>query len=316
MMKRYIRNIILLSGLFVIFLLAFELFMLTVPNRYSYKYNYVEQHRNDIRVLLLGNCHIEDALNPKILGDSVFNTAISGREIIYDVELAKRFIPQMANLNTVVMQLDYRSFGFGREKKNPRDYKKHGGFESTFKCMYTKYMKFRVDGWWYWSEIINSELNYKSRIWMTAKGAIESDSLGFVQLPDSTKNEVWQYWDLPRLYDTSIPISQEKYDELYKSYQTIAQLAAARNARFLLLTTPMLKTYQEDMVPQVEDEMRAFVAKLQKEFPNVDYYDFTRDERFLPEDFHDASHLSESGTIKFSEIIKEILHERQSCNKV
>ena len=158
--------------------------MLTVPNRYSYKYDYVEQHSKDIKVLLLGNCHIEDALNPKILGDSVFNTAISGREIIYDEELAKHFIPKMQNLKTVIMQFDYRSFGLGREKRNPRDYKEHGGFESTFKCMYTKYMKFSVDGWWYWSEIINSELNYKSRIWMDPKDAIECDSLGFVQLPD------------------------------------------------------------------------------------------------------------------------------------
>ena len=306
-MKIYIKNIIILSSIYALFLLAFELYLLSVPNRYSYKYNYVEQHLNDISVLLLGNCHIEDAINPKILGDSVFNTAISGREIVYDVELAKRFIPQMANLNTVIMQLDYRSFGFGREKKNPRDYKKHGGFESTFKCMYTKYMKFRVDGWWYWSEIINSDLNYKSRIRMNAKDAIECDSLGFIQLMDSTKNEVWRYWDLPRLYDISIPINQEKYNDLYKCYQTIAQLVAARNARFVLLSTPMLETYQEDMVPQVEDEMRAFVSKLQKEFPNIDYYDFTRDKRFLPEDFHDASHLSESGVPKFSEIIRDIL---------
>ena len=310
-MKRYILNIFLLSSIYAIFLLAFELFMLTVPNRYSYKYDYVEQHRKDIKVLLLGNCHIEDALNPKILGDSVFNTAISGREIIYDEELAKHFIPKMQNLKTVIMQFDYRSFGLGREKRNPKDYKEHGGFESTFKCMYTKYMKFSVDGWWYWSEIINSELNYKSRIWMDPKDAIECDSLGFVQLPDSTKNDVWEYWDLPKLYDTSIPVNMEKLDALYKCYQTIAQLTTAKNARFLLITTPMLKTYQEYMVPQVENEMKVFIGRLQKEYPNVDYYDFTRDERFLPEDFHDASHLSESGSLKFSKIIRAILHEQQ-----
>ena len=292
-------------------LLAFEIFMLSVPNRYSYKYNYVEQHADDIKVLLLGNCHIEDAINPRILGDSVFNTAISGREIVYDVELAKRFIPYMSNLRTVIIQFDYRSFGFGREKKNPRDYKVHGGFESTFKCMYTKYMKMDVDGWLYWSEVLNSELNYKQRIWMEPKDAIECDSLGFVLLPDSTKSEVWQYWDLPKIYDTSIPMSQEKYDELYSNYQTIARLVAARKARLLLLTTPMLKTYQEDMVPQVEDEMKAFTARLQKEFSNVDYFDFTRDDHFLPEDFHDASHLSPSGVQKFSEIIRDLLRKQQ-----
>ncbi len=298
----------LISAMFVMILIAFEFFMLTVPNRYSYKYKYLDQHCDEIKVLLLGNCHIEDALNPKILGDSIFNTAISGREIIYDAELAKQFIPRMKNLKTVIIQFDYRSFGLGREKRNPRDHKKHGGFQSTFKCMYTKYMKIHVDGWWYWSEILNSELNYKTRIWLPYKGAIECDTLGFVQLMDSTKYEAWQYWDLPRLYDTTIPVDQTKYDELYRCYRTIADLAASKGARLMLLVTPMLHTYQEDMVPEVEDEMTVFVERLQKEFPNVEYYDFTRDDRFFPEDFHDASHLGESGTVKFSQIVRNIIN--------
>ncbi len=53
--------------------------------------------------------------------------------------------------------------------------------------------------------------------------------------------------------------------------------------------------------------MKVFVARLQKEFPNVDWYDFTRNSHFCPEDFHDASHLSESGTVKFSNLVKDIL---------
>ena len=53
--------------------------------------------------------------------------------------------------------------------------------------------------------------------------------------------------------------------------------------------------------------MRDFVKRIQKDFPTVEYYSFKRDERFLPEDFHDASHLSELGAPKFSKIFKEII---------
>lgn len=306
-MKLFIKNLLILSLLFVLVLIAFELFMLTVPNRYSYKYNYVKDHLDDIEILFLGNCHIEDGVNPKFIGDRSFNTAISGREIVYDVELARRFVPSMKKLKAVLIQLDYRSFGFGREKPNPRDYKIHGGHEATFKCMYTKYMKMRVDGLWYWSEILNSELNYKYRIWLSKKDQIECDSLGFVSLKVVNKLDVWEYWDLPRLYDVTKVINKSEYDALYHHYETIAQLTNARGIRLILLVTPMYKTYQEDMVPQVRDEMSAFAEKLEQTYSNVEYYDFTDDSRFQAIDFYDASHLSEIGSQKFSTIIKDIL---------
>ena len=71
----------------------------------------------------------------------------------------------------------------------------------------------------------------------------------------------------------------------------------------MLLTLPVHKTFQEDMNPLVEKEMGDFVSQIQQEYPEVEYYNFFRDERFVPQDFHDALHLSESGSRKFSSII-------------
>ena len=59
----------------------------------------------------------------------------------------------------------------------------------------------------------------------------------------------------------------------------------------------------KDVVKEVHD----FAAKLKKEFPNVEYYDFSFDNRFVPEDFNDASHMSELGAAKFSKIMKIII---------
>lgn len=306
-MKKFFINIVSLSACCLFALFLCELFLLTVPNRYSYKRGYIEKHLNDIQILLLGNCHIEDALIPNILGAHTFNTAISGREPVYDFEIAKRYIPQMNQLKVVLMQFDYRSFAFGRERNNPRDYKIHGGHEATFKCMYYKYMGMRVDPFWYWSEILNSELDYKKRIWVSFAHQIESDTLGFVKLLDVNKIDNWEYWDLPRIYDLSKPIDQSEYDNLYNGYRTLAQISHKCGVRLILVSTPMYKTYQEDMIPEVEEEMCNFINKIKKEYPDVEYYDFQHDGRFLPEDFHDASHLSESGSRKFSEIIHEII---------
>ena len=51
--------------------------------------------------------------------------------------------------------------------------------------------------------------------------------------------------------------------------------------------------------------MESFVAFLKQKYPNVEYYDYSTDKRFVDEDFKDASHLTNIGANKFSKIIKE-----------
>ena len=45
-----------------------EVLLLYIPNEYSYKRDYMEQHINDIECLLLGNSHIVEALDPSCMG--------------------------------------------------------------------------------------------------------------------------------------------------------------------------------------------------------------------------------------------------------
>ncbi len=308
-MRLYLLNLIRVAFFCIPALFLMELLMLQVPNRYSFKRSYIENHLDELEILLLGNCHIEDALIPNLLGEHVFNAAISGREPVYDFELGKKYIPLIQKLKVVVMPLDYRSFAFGRQKSNPRDHKVHGGYESTFKCMNYKYLGIHIDEFWYWSEFLNSELNYKQRIWMSYAQQIETDTTGFVKLLDSNKLKDWEFWDLPRIYDISVQRNSQQYEELLNGYLDLARISHEMGVKLILLSTPMYKTYQEDMVLQVEEEMKQFVGIIQSKYPDVDYYDFQHDERFLPEDFHDASHLSESGSVKFSKIFaSDILH--------
>lgn len=300
MMKRFFLNILKIGGIFLIVLIGFELILLTVTNRYSYKRNYVERHLNDISMLFLGNCHIENGLMPHVIGDSCFNMAISGREYQYDVALARQYVPRMRNLKVLVMPVDYLYMGLGRELPNARDLKPQVEPVSTFRCMYYRYMGIRVDGWCYASEILNSDLNYKERLWMTREQARECDSLGFIQLMDADRNKVWQHWDLPPIIDTTMPINQAEYALRYGQYAELARLTTRRGIRLVLVSTPMYTTYRADMNPRAEADIHVFVARLQREFQGVEYYDYTHDERFVATDFHDASHLSESGSLKFS----------------
>lgn len=304
-MKKFIRNITIIGIILLLINIAIEFLLFLRPNIYSYKRAYVEEHINDIRCLLLGNSHIANALKPNLLGNDVFNMAISGRNIVYDIELAKRYVPQMTQLEILIMPFDYHDFYFDRAKDNPNEMKKPSGRQGTYKCMYYKYMDIRVDGFWYWSEILNSKLDYMKRFLKNDVDARGCDSLGYVKNSLSKRNVNWKNRYLPKIIDTTIDANREKQKLLFSRYCTLAKLANGQGAKLVLLVTPMYKTYNNSTNPVVIREMKSFVASLRQKYPNIEYYDYSTDERFVDEDFDDSSHLTDIGANKFSKIVKE-----------
>ena len=224
-MKRFIHNITILGIILLLINIAIEFLLFLRPNEYSYKRAYVEEHINDIRCLLLGNSHIAYALKPNLLGNDVFNMATLGRNIVYDIDLAKRYVPQMKRLEFLIIPLEYNQFYFDRQKDNPNEMKKPLGREGTYKCMYYKYMGIRVDGFWYWSEILNSKLDYMKRFLKKDVDARECDSLGYVKRSLSKRNANWKDRSLPKIIDTTIDANREKQKLLFSRYCTLAELA-------------------------------------------------------------------------------------------
>ena len=309
-MKKFLINISAICCLVLLMFVGVEFLLLTQTNIYSYKRQYIENHINDIEILFLGNSHIEEAVKPELVGKNAFNMAISGRGVVYDVEIAKRYIPKMQNLKVVFMPLDYPKFSLGRGIKNVNKKRtQERDWNRLYKCMYYKYMGIRVDEFYYWSEIYNSSLDYMLRFVKTEEQKRECDSLGYVALDVTKRNANWAYRNMPPIIDVNQPIDTEKFNELKNWYITLAELTKNRNARLILLGTPMYETYQKDLNQEVLKEIFAFVEMLKKDFPNVEYYDFTFDKDFLPEDFNDASHLTDSGAEKFSKKLKLVVEK-------
>lgn len=309
-MKGFIINCLVFFMIIMILpCMIIEITLLYCPNEYSYKYKYVTEHHNDIQIFLMGNSHIVYELNPESIGKGTFNFAISGRSVLYDFELAKRFLPSMRNLEYIVLPYDYQFFYMGREENNKKEIRKDLDlYEKTFKCMYYKYMGIRIDGFWYWSEILNSRLDYMSRLFNNSEELIECDSLGFVTpTPIKVRKKDWYYRSLPKIVNIKKTINLEMYHQLFEGYRTIATLARRQNAKLILISIPMYKTYRNDMIADVKREMTEFKNKLQKETPNVVHLDYTSDNRFSENDFIDSSHLSNYGSEKLSKIFSEDL---------
>lgn len=308
----FMKKFLIKIGIFIVICLsvavAIEFLLFTQTNDYSYKRKYVEQHINDIEILFLGNSHIEYAVKPELVGKNTFNMAISGRSNIYDVEIAKRYIPQMHNLKVVFMPLDYICFSFGRGQKNVNEKRvRNNRLDDFYKCMYTKYMGTNVDPFYYWSEIIFSPVNYMSRFFKREDENRECNELGYIPLDINCRCANWEYLNMPPFIDINKPIAKEQFLTLKDRYSLLAALTKQFNVRLILLGTPMYETYQKDLNPIVLEEILSFVEILKKDYDNIEYYDFTFDTDFLPNDFNDASHLNDFGAEKFSKKLRQVV---------
>lgn len=305
-MKNFIKNSVVFGLLVIAACVVLELLLLTRPNIYSYKREYVERHLDDISVLLMGNSHIEEALVPELLGDSVFNFAISGKEWNCDAELAQRYLPKMNHLRIVVLPFSYEYFEFGRTRdrgSTPQAKKR----TNTFRCMQTKYLGIRQYGWRYWSEILNSSENYMNRLFFGQRTRDFCDSLGFVKLGVQGRSPYWQWQRLPQIVDSNMPQDEKAFKEFVRGHDTIAKLCCEQGAKLILVSAPVYQTYQYLISDVVLHEMKRVADSLNTLYHNVEYYNFFFAEGFDDEDFYDSGHLTETGAIKFSKMLADTL---------
>ena len=250
-MRKFLIRFFEISAIIVVLTLFLECLLLTQENVYSYKSNYVKTHADEIKCLLLGNSHIEEGLIPDSMGIGVFNLAINGRSLVYDVALAQKHLPSMHNLEVLIVPYDYFEFYLGRSKDKASKAQKD--VWSTIKCMNYKYMGLRVDKFWYWSEFLTSKESLMSRFYKSKEDLINCDSLGFVPLELSNRRFDWKQKALPSELDLTKEKDPELCKKLNDKYITLAELTKDYHVRLVLLSTPVYKTYQEKMSVQLID---------------------------------------------------------------
>ena len=119
-MKRFLQDIGLFTVVALLFLGALEWGAESIPNSYTYKRDYMEQHGSQIETLILGSSNAYDGLNPSVLPNA-FNLSNSSQTLEDDYRLLAKYIDSMDSLQTVIVGLDYHALG-ATSQANRRTY--------------------------------------------------------------------------------------------------------------------------------------------------------------------------------------------------
>lgn len=255
-MKRFLRHIALFVLPLLIIAVALEFIAEAIPNSYTYKRDYMEQHGAQIQTLILGSSNAYDGLNPSVLSHA-FNLANSSQTLEDDYRLLAKYIDSMDSLQTVIVGLGYHSLGATTED-NRRTY------YTIYLDLYSRWPISK-----YSFEVCNPEMLVKKIIkYAVSRDVTRCDSLG--QRVGHTREaaesgaEWWNKDVLSLVENDRFKILDFKFqiEENIRYLRAIVDLCNAHEVQPVIVQMPVMEEYKnrlpKEQVALMDDVLQSF----------------------------------------------------------
>ena len=283
-----------------------EYFYRAVPNNYTVKRDYLQNHADEIEVLLFGSSHYLYGLNPDYFSKHTFNLSNVSQTIYFDHLLFKRYIESLPRLKKVVFCIEYTNLS---QTDNTQD-------DVFRKYYYNAFMDLP-------SPIVSA--------WDPKKY-----SLALSRSLDASLTQLQKYWD----NGTIVSCDTKGWGNDYaKEKRRPPQLTGKQRARahedglmdfrintakirsmivecqqrgikVFIVSLPQSKSYSDHLnqkkLKAIFETCRSFETTFSA---NTHYLNLFNDPRFQDSDFYDADHLNDSGAEKCSKIVNNFINE-------
>lgn len=303
MVNKFIKTSLIFLLPILLFLIGFELLLRRIPNDYTLKRNYMDEHSKNIEVLVLGSSHSYYGINPSYFSQHAFNAAYISQSLDLDLAILKRYENKWDNLKYIILPVDYFSLFTrledGVENWRLKNYKIYYGIQNE-------------SGLWDNLEIFNGKFSLnvaKAKAFFFDKVILHSlsNENGFGQVTFNVDHKTLAASGRSAAKRHTTTLSHNKYfDENLKTVEAILQFAEAHKAELILITSPAYKSYVAHLNPKQLLKTTHSISQLAKN--RARYYNFINDSTFTAQDFYDADHLNDKGAKKFTIKLDSLLH--------
>ena len=289
-MKKFLRNIALYALPVLIVAGVMEWVAESIPNSYTYKWDYMERYGAEIQTLILGSSNAYDGLNPSVMPNA-FNLANSSQTLEDDYLLLAKYIDSMDSLRTVIIGLGYHSLGATTED-NRRTY-------------YTIYMDLYPR--WpiskYSFEVCNPEMLVKKIIkYAVSRDVTRCDSLGqrvgHTREAAETGAEWWNKDVLSLVENDRMVVGKWSMviEENTRYLRAIIDLCNAHNVQPVIVQMPVMGEYKRLLTEEQVGLYEEVLLSLDSSAICIDASEWP-----IPEDgWYNATHLTKEASNEFS----------------
>ena len=288
-MPSFLKKISLYLLQIALLAIGIEFYVESIPNSYTYKRTYMEQHAAEIKMLILGSSYAYDGIDAELL-PVAFNLANSSQCFEDDYRLLQRYILQMDSLERVILPMSYSSLQMV-SSSNRR------GYYTIYMDLYPRWPISK-----YSFECFNLELMLKKIAKHTLReDVVRCDSLGqrIGHTLESRPIDLWKETETLIRNDQFIGMAAQPYiDENTVWLHRIGSLCQDNDVELWLVIMPVMEAYRIGMPTEQIATMEQIVDEVDAEFDNVyvlDYQSWGSED-----DFWNATHLNRMGAELFT----------------
>ena len=302
-MKKFIVKTLLLILPVVVSLAPIEYLLRKIPNVYSYKKSYLDEHSGEIRVLILGSSHTYGGIEPAYFPQNAFNAAHAAQSFDFDFEIFNKYLEKFKELKVVILPVSYFSLWhkLSNDKESQRrvkNYVLYYGIDAKPRRLVDSYELLNGRPIMNLHRFYNYYFKKQDDIVCTplGRGINFNGTLTITNVKRADKKEARR-----SARNGAFSAKNDKtFAENVKIMDTFAEICRRNNIHLILITTPLHHTSNEnsntDRWGIIEKTMDDFTRR----HGGVRYLNLRDDPDFTAEDFHDASHLNGSGAGKLS----------------
>lgn len=287
-MRKFIRDIMITLAIGAAFFVAGDLLCPLPECNYSTKADYLKEHHDKIKTLVIGHSLGEAGFNTHVLGDSAYCFAMSGRVLHFDMKLMERYLPTLENLSAVVLPLHYNLHPYSRFDNETLTYTKE------YIYRYYRYFGVKID-----------TLPYG----LVCRSAILTDNFHHVKVAESEPCDEVGYTKREYVWDGkevgSNPPNQLSVEQSIEYLTAMARMLDERGVRFIVVVPPFPELYMEGFTEEGLHNLTLIADSVNAHYP-MEYKCYLADSLFRSDSLYSNwNHLNHRGATLFAERVKE-----------
>jgi hypothetical protein len=311
-MKKFVIKILLFLLPILLIAVMVEFLLQHIPNDYSYKKNYMDNHSNEIQVLILGSSHPFYGINPIYFSKNTFNASYPCQSLDVDYKIFKRYQAEFNHLETIILSISYFTPFRNSETNNynsaiMKNYVIYWGMDvvqsiSDYSELLTNKLSVNVKNlkkYYLNKEVTTYCSDFGWGINYNSENAMDLDATGKDAALSHTIEDIYN--------DKYVKILNENINIL----NTMVEWCKKRNVKLILLATPVYKTYYDNMDKEQLFKAISIATQFAESYTNCEYINLLNDSIFVAGDFFDTNHLNDLGAKKLSELLNEKVNANQ-----
>ena len=306
-MKRFIIKTFLLVSPIIVICIFIEYSLRKIPNNYTYKKNYLDNHSSEIQMLIFGSSYSYFGINPEYISQNAFNVGMVTQSLYWDWKIFEKYQNQLEKLNIIILPIAYQSFWYTLEDQ-PEFWRVKN---------YKLYWEINPNSFRIYSELLTNpfwiSLDRLFKYFFEKTNEISCNSFGWgmiyrsenaANLNETGKNTAKRY---------TVDMFSDKYIKLFNEnlevINSFSEFCSKRNISLVLLVPPTYYTFRENIDQSQLNKMMKTMNDFVKDHSHCYLLSWFDNSDFVEKDFYDADHLNEIGTEKFSLMVYEKLKE-------